>query len=273
MKSYSDLKGDGGSNVMGQVLAARAQIKENLSQIRYRIAIASGKGGVGKSTLTWQLALRLKKEGYSVSCLDADLNGPSLAKLAGLEKGMLIPGEKGLVVPKTRSGIGVVSLGSVIPESEAIEFESVATGESHVWRATKEFTTLAQFLATTDWGVLDFLLIDLPPGAERVFQFAEFLGKETSFILVTIPSEVSYGVVQRSLAALKKANANILGWIENMSGYYCEGCREVRPLFLNGGEGKFDIPCLGKIPFDPSLARGIEETTREILKTLERKAA
>ena len=273
MKTYADLKGDGGSNVMGQVIAQRAQIKANLSQIRHRIAIASGKGGVGKSTLTLQLALGLKQAGFSVSCLDADLNGPSLAKLAGLENGMLIPGKKGLVVPKTKSGIGVVSLGSAVPETEAIDFDSVAAGESHVWRATKEFTTLAEFLGATDWGVLDFLLIDLPPGAERVFQFAQFLGQETAFILVTIPSEVSYGVVQRSLAALRKANANILGWIENMSGYYCEGCGEVRPLFPNNGAGRFDIPCLGKIPFDPGLKTGIKEATEQILKTLKRKAS
>lgn len=269
MKSYSDLAGDGGSNIMAQVVAQKDRIAKNLSSIKHMIAIGSGKGGVGKSTLTMQLAGALNHQGFKVSLLDADVNGPSLARLSGLRKVRLVPGNNGLTVPKTKSGIGVISFGSVVPETEAVDFKSVATGESHIWRATKEFSTLAQFLEATDWGVLDFLLIDLPPGAERIFQFAEFFGENTKFIFVTIPSEVSLGVVSRSIAALRKTTCPILGIIYNMDGYYCSHCKEVRPLFPLQQNLDLNIPLLGRVPFDPELAKICDEgkTIEDYLET------
>lgn len=267
MKTYADIAGDGGSNIIGQVVSLKEQIKSNLSQIKHIIVIGSGKGGVGKSTLTMQLAAAFKNQGHSVGLLDADVNGPSLARMSGLHETPLIPGNKGLIVPKTKSGIGVISFGSLVPENEAVDFESVAQGDSHIWRATKEFSTLAQFLAYADWGKLDFFLIDLPPGAERVFQFAEFFGAEAKFILITIPSQVSQGVVGRSVAALKKTSNQLLGLIENMTGYYCADCKKVKPLFSTGSETSLDVPVLGRIPFDPRLAdncdHGITITDRE----------
>ena len=260
LKTYSDLVGDGGSNIMGQVVAHKAKIEENLSGIKSVIAVGSGKGGVGESTISMHLASALNRLGKRVSLLDADVNGPALARLAGLTDVQLIPGKNGLIVPKTKSGIGVISFGTLVPESEAVDFKSVASGDSHVWRATKEFSTLADFLADTDWGELDFLFIDLPPGAERCFQFAEFLGDKTSFILITIPSEVSQGVVARSIAAIKKTPSPIIGYIENMSGYYCADSKEVKPLFPSGN-AKLDIPLLGSVPFDPAVAEQCDRGT------------
>ena len=102
------------------------------------------------------------------------------------------------------NGISVFSMGSLIPESEALEFESTAHGESHTWRATREFALLGEILGSCEWGALDLLMFDLPPGADRTVQYADFLGPRTSFVLVTIPSEVSRGVVARSVAALSK---------------------------------------------------------------------
>ena len=123
-------------------------------------------------------------------------------------------------------------MGSMIPESESLEFESTAQGESHTWRATKEFALLGEILGSFEWGALDLLLFDLPPGAERTVQYADFLGPRTSFLLVTIPSEVSRGVVARSVAALSKGPNRLLGYVENMSGYYCRDCNAIRPLFV-----------------------------------------
>ncbi len=99
-------------------------------------------------------------------------------------------------------------------------------------------------------------MVDLPPGAERTFQYAEFLGRETAFVLVTIPSELSASVVSRSVAALAETPNPLLGYVENMSGYYCDGCREVKPLFQAKRVVDFGIPCLGRVPFDPALAQG-----------------
>src|SRR5262249_61199359 len=145
-------------------------------------------------------------------------------------------------------------MGALVPESEAVDFDSVASGDSYVWRAIREFSAFGDLLAGVHWGALDFLLVDLPPGAERTFQYAEFLGEAAAFVLVTIPSDVSRGVVSRAIAAMRKTPNRILGYIENMAGYYCESCDDVRPLFSDSATIALDVPCLGAVPFDPELA-------------------
>jgi ATP-binding protein involved in chromosome partitioning len=275
VKGYHDIVGDGGSRVLEQVLGQRARIAEGLAGVRHLVAVGSGKGGVGKSTLTLQLAIALRALGLRIAILDADFNGPTQARMAGVEGALFIPGSHKVSLPRTTSGIGVFSMGSLIPEQEALEFESAAHGDSHTWRATREFSLLSEILESFEWGALDLLLFDLPPGAERTVQYAEFLGPRTSFLLVTIPSEVSRGVVARSVAALSKGPNRLHGYVENMSGYYCRDCDAIRPLFAASGPGShergsreggsregasperaaLEIPCLGTVPFDPELAR------------------
>lgn len=253
MKTYFDIQGDGGSGILGQVHAFHGAIAESLTGVRRRVAIGSGKGGVGKSSVTMALAQVLRRRGQTVAILDADFNGPCQAQLAGLQGVPWLPGERGLVLPHRRDGIGVVSFGSVLAEARPTEFESVSRGDEFTWRATKEFTVFGQLLASVEWGELDFLLLDLPPGAERTLQFAEFLGAGTVFVLVTIPSDLSRGVVARSITALEKTGAQVLGYVENMAGYLCPGCTEVRPLFPPSSV-PLALPCLGSVPFDPQLA-------------------
>ena len=258
MKSYHDIVGDGGSNIALQVEAQKEKIARALSGVRHRLAVGSGKGGVGKSTMTRALASALAARGMSVAILDADFNGPTQARMAGIQGSVPVPGPEGLALPRARDGVRVFSVGALIPESESLDFDSVATGESHTWRATKEFVALGDVLASVAWGRLDVLLVDLPPGAERTLQFAEFLGSKTAFLLVTIPSEVSRGVVSRSIAALRKSASRILGYVENMSGYLCADCGEVKPLFPETSGVALDIPCLGRVPFDPALAQACD---------------
>ncbi len=190
--------------------------------------------------------------------LDADLNGPSQARMAGLGSVPLVPGESGLRLPRTPEGLGVLSLGTAVPEHESLEFDSVARGDSHVWRATREFALLADLLAGVEWGQLDYLMIDLPPGAERTFQYAEFFGSRVDFVLVTLPSDLARGVVARSIAALRRTPNRLLGYVENMSGYHCSGCGAVKPLFPAATTVELDVPCLGQIPFDPEVAAGCD---------------
>jgi ATP-binding protein involved in chromosome partitioning len=259
VKSYYDIAGDGGSRVLEQVAEQRTRITDGLAGVRHLVAVGSGKGGVGKSTLTLHLAGALRARGLRVAILDADFNGPSQARMAGVQGALFVPGSHKVALPRSKNGIGVFSLGSLIPESESLDFESAAQGESHTWRATKEFALLGEILGSFEWGALDVLLFDLPPGAERTVQYADFLGPRTSFLLVTIPSEVSRGVVARSVAALAKGPNRLLGYVENMSGYYCRDCNAIKPLFSSepgrGGPSNLDIPCLGAVPFDPELAR------------------
>ncbi|HXW07675.1 MAG TPA: P-loop NTPase [Vicinamibacterales bacterium] len=271
MKGYHDIAGDGGSGILEQVAGQRARIADGLAAVRHLVAVASGKGGVGKSTLTLHLAGALRARGLRIAILDADFNGPSQARMAGVRQGLFVPGTRKVGLPRTGNGIGVFSMGSVIPESEALDFESAARGESHTWRATREFALLGDVLGSFDWGALDLLLFDLPPGAERTVQYADFLRSvdgtrdrpRTSFVLVTIPSGVARGVVARSVAALSKGPNRLLGYVENMSGYYCRDCNAIKPLFAaaeppdaaHGHPAGLGIPCLGRVPFDTELAR------------------
>ena len=271
MKGYHDIAGDGGSRVLEQVAEQRARITNGLAGVRHLVAIGSGKGGVGKSTLTLHLAGALRARGLRIAILDADFNGPSQARMAGVQGALLAPpaspaglgdpsGSPKMELPQTTNGIGVFSMGSVIPESEALAFESVARGESQTWRATREFALLGDILRSIEWGARDLLLIDLPPGAERTVQYADFLGPRTSFVLVTIPSQVARGVVARSVAALSQGHNRLIGYVENMRGYYCHDCKGIKPLFGSDREPSTEvadlgIPCLGTVPFDPDLAR------------------
>ncbi|HEX4822961.1 MAG TPA: P-loop NTPase [Candidatus Polarisedimenticolaceae bacterium] len=255
MKSYHEIIGDGGSNVLGQVLEQRDRIARALSGVRHRVAVGSGKGGVGKSTVTRVLASALAMKGRAVAILDADFNGPTQARMTGLSGAVPVPGREGLALPRSKDGVGVFSIGGFLPESKPLEFDAVSTGEAHTWRATREFAALGEVLSAVAWGDLDVLLFDLPPGTERTMQFADALGAETSFVLVTIPSDVARGVVARSVSALAKASNPVLGYVENMSGYFCADCNEVKPLFPESKDAvALDLPCLGRVPFDPALA-------------------
>jgi ATP-binding protein involved in chromosome partitioning len=263
MKGYHDIVGDGGSGILEQVAGQRSRIAAGLAGVRHLVAVGSGKGGVGKSTLTLHVAGALRARGLRIAILDADFNGPSQARMAGVQGALFVPGAHKVSLPKTSNGIAVFSMGSVIPESEALDFESAAAGESHTWRATREFALLGEVLASFEWGALDVLMFDLPPGAERTVQYADFLDPfkpRVSFVLVTIPSEVARGVVARSVAALSKGPNRLLGYVENMSGYYCRDCGAVKPLFNEDhGRPGLQIPCLGTVPFDPELARHCDQ--------------
>ena len=264
VKRYHDIAGDGGSRILEQVADQRTRMTDGLAGVRHLVAVGSGKGGVGKSTLTLHLAGALRARGLRIAILDADFNGPSQARMAGVQEALFVPGRDKVSLPRSSNGIAVFSMGSVIPEANALDFESAARGESHTWRATREFALLGEILRAFEWGALDVLMFDLPPGAERTVQYAEFLGpldeaqgrSRTSFLLVTIPSAVSRGVVARSVAALSKGHHRLLGYVENMSGYYCRDCDAVRPLFASPESSDvLAIPCLGAVPFDPELAR------------------
>ena len=270
MKGYHDIVGDGGSRILEQVAEQRTRITDGLAGVRHLVAVGSGKGGVGKSTLTLHLAGALRARGLRIAILDADFNGPSQARMAGVPQAVSSPpsptgfgvaSSHKVTLPRTSTGIGVFSMGSLIPETEALDFESVARGESHTWRATREFALLGEILGAFDWGTLDLLIVDLPPGSERTVQYADFLGPRTSFLLVTIPSEVARGVVARSVAALAKGPNRLLGYVENMSGYYCRDCDAIKPLFSSSGVPALEIPCLGTVPFDPELARNCDRGT------------
>ncbi len=252
MRTYSQIEGDGGSRVVEQISDLNAAIARRMADIRHVVAVGSGKGGVGKSTLTRQLGAVLAAQGKRVGILDADLNGPSQAVLGGVQGIPPLPGEEGLLLPVSRDGLKILSVGSLLAAGEALAWPSASPRHTHVWRATRELAKLAELLAAVCWGPLDVLLVDLPPGPERTAQFADFLGPQAALLLVSIPSALARGVVARSVSALAPLPNRLLGYVENMSGYACAGCDTLFPESTEAAG--LGVPCLGRIPFDPQLA-------------------
>jgi ATP-binding protein involved in chromosome partitioning len=229
-----------------------------LADVRRIVMVGSGKGGVGKSTLTYHLARALSAGGARTAILDADLEGPSQGRLAGIGDLPPVPTPSGkLELPRSACGIGVATMASFVPEAAPVTFPAAAAGESYTWRPIREVTFLAQLVGSVRWGDLDWLLVDLPPGTEKTAQHAELLGPRASVVLVTVPSALSSGVVARTVTALRAAGRPAVGYVENMRGYHCRSCGSVEPLFP-GSSRDLELPCLGSVPFDPRLAEPSE---------------
>ena len=248
MKRYRDIAGDGGSNIVGQVEAQQARLGERLRQVRAIVAVVSGKGGVGKSSMTANLAGAFALAGSRVGVLDADLNGPSMATMLGVRGRTLVVGAAGVEPPAGALGIRVMSMDLLLAgDTTPLTWDAPSQAEAHTWRGTMEANALREFLADTAWGALDVLLIDLPPGTDRLATIVGMVPALAGTVIVTISSDVSRLVVGRSLTVARAAPAPVLGLIENMAGMFpgpgAEG------LARDGG-----VPFLGRVPFDPGLA-------------------
>lgn len=264
MRRYRDLAGDGGSNVAGQVAAQQARLAGRMATIRRTVAVVSGKGGVGKSAVTANLAAALATEGCLVGALDADLNGPTLAKMLGVRGQTLRVGPDGVAPAVSADGIRVMSMDLLLPADDApVVWEAPTQAEAHTWRGSMEANALREFLTDTAWGALDWLLLDLPPGADRLPTVAGLLPGLAGAVVVTIPSAVSHLVVRKSITLARDSGIPLLGLVENMAGYACLGCGVVGPLFEGpGGEATAaacGLPFLGRVPFDPRLAVGADQ--------------
>ena len=259
MKGYRDIAGDGGSNIAGQVAAQQARLAARMASIRASVAVVSGKGGVGKSSVTANLAAALTSRGLAVGVLDADLNGPSLGKMLGVRGQTLRVEADGVRPAISAEGIRVLSMDLLLPGDDTpVVWDAPTQADAHTWRGTMEGTALREFLMDTAWGPLDVLLLDLPPGADRLPTLLDLLPGLTGAVVVTIPSGVSHLVVRRAMTLAHERGARLLGLIENMAGYVCPTCGTVGPLFDGpGGEvtaAQHGLPFLGRVPFDPRLA-------------------
>ena len=260
MKNYFDLKGDGGSDIAGQVAAQRRRLRESLSHVRHVISVMSGKGGVGKSVITTNLAAEFSRQGLRLGVLDADINGPSIAKMLGVRDQRYPATEHGLEPASSAHGIRVMSMDLFLAgDANPVQWEGPVE-ETYVWRGNLEINTLRHFLTDTQWGELDMLLLDLPPGADRLQNLGGLLPPQAPTLIVSIASEVSQLVVSKSISmATQVLRRPVLGLIENMAGYHCQSCGEVGPLFSAASSvaelaAKHQVPFLGGVPFDARLA-------------------
>lgn len=214
----------------------------------------SGKGGVGKSLVTVNLATALAMRDKKVGVLDADLHGPTVPKMLGLKGKVLDVDESGIIAPSGVLGVKAISMDFLLPAQET----------PVIWRGPLKMAAIRQFMADVDWGELDYLLIDLPPGTgDEPLSVLQLLPEIDGVIIVTIPSQVSADVVEKSVTFAHQMNAPIIGIIENMSGFICPHCGERVNLFGEGAGEKvsveMNIPFLGAILLDPRIAADSDE--------------
>jgi len=227
---------------MDELLASR------LSLIKHRVAVMSGKGGVGKTTVAVNLAVALAAEGRSVGILDADVHGPNVPKMLGLEGRQPRMSEHGLEPIPFRDGIKVMSMAFMLPDPDT----------PVIWRGPVKHTVFKQFLAEVNWGALDYLIVDLPPGTgDEPLSIAQLLTKPLWALVVTTPQEVALLDSRKSVVFARTLEMSTLGIVENMSGLRCPHCGEHIDLFRTGGGERsardLGVPFLGAIPIDPSV--------------------
>ena len=224
-----------------------AEIKRSLGRIKHKYIIMSGKGGVGKTSTTVNLAIALAELGHRVGIMDVDLHGPDVPRMLGLSGMLDLTPERKLRPMKYSDNLCTVSVESLSPTKD----------DAIIWRGPVKYSAIQQFIADVDWGELDFLLIDAPPGTgDEPLTVAQTI-PEAKAIIVTTPQEVSLADVRKSINFCKIVKMAIFGLIENMSGLVCPHCEAAIDLFGSGGGEKTalaaDIPFLGKIPFDPQM--------------------
>ena len=226
--------------------------QKSLPGIQHVVGIHSGKGGVGKSTLTANLAVALSEQGLSVGLLDADVYGPSAPTLLGVSGRAELADAEERIEPRTAYGVRMMSLGLLIPEDQAL-----------IWRGSLIDEGLPQFFSDINWGDLDLLLVDLPPGTSDVHLAVARCVELSGVVTVTAPGQVSVDDVRRGLEMFADIAVPSLGLVENMAGISCRNCGHTGALFGEGGAAELSeltgLPLLASLPFIPAVAVGADE--------------
>ncbi len=219
-----------------------------MSKVKHKIAVISGKGGVGKTLVTVNLAAALAMRGYAVGILDADIHGPCVPKMLGISGSRVSAGPPGIFPAVGPLNIRVISMDFLLPSEET----------PVIWRGPLKMRAISQFLSDVVWGPLDFLLTDLPPGTgDEPLSIMQLLPDMDGVIIVTIPSEVSQAVVKKAVIFSRQLKIPVIGVIENMSGFVCPKCGAEVDIFGRGGgeriSAELGVPFLGRIPIDPRI--------------------
>lgn len=246
--------GDKGKKSMSEALSEqREAIANKLEKIDYKIPVMSGKGGVGKSTIATNLAAALSSRDYDVGLMDCDMHGPSVPKLLNLQ-GVEPTSSQSMINPITTDfGLRVVSLDSFLPSEDS----------PVIWRGPLKMKTIQQFLGDVNWGDLDYLIFDLPPGTgDEPLSIAQLIPDPTGTVIVTTPQEVALQTIRRAVNFAKEVGLPALGLVENMSGFICPNCGERVDIFKSGGgedlSEELGIPFLGEVPLDPGIVESGE---------------
>ncbi|MBN1786914.1 MAG: Mrp/NBP35 family ATP-binding protein [Sedimentisphaerales bacterium] len=236
-----------------QMQAEQEQIRERIKQVKHRILVLSGKGGVGKSTVAANLAISLSLEGKKVGLLDIDIHGPSIPKILNL-KGKAIQATGGVILPITMAeNLKVMSIGFLLrTDNDAV-----------IWRGPMKYQMIKQFLKDVDWGNLDFLIVDSPPGTgDEPLSIVQLLENADGAIIVTTPQEVALSDVRKCITFCEQLHLPVIGVLENMSGFVCPGCGQRTDIFKSGGgqqmAEQMKVPFLGRVPIDPQVVQACD---------------
>jgi ATP-binding protein involved in chromosome partitioning len=245
----------GGTRAPGSVPAPRPD-PSVLADVRRIIAVSSGKGGVGKSTVAVNLAAALSADGHRVGLLDADVYGPNVPMMVGDQRRPRVQGE--MLEPLVAHGIRVMSLGLLLDE-----------GQAAIMRGPLISGILKQFVSQVDWGELDYLVVDLPPGTGDAQLSLVQTVRVDGVVMVTTPQEVATGDVRRAITMFERVETRVLGIVENMSGFTCPCCGTVYDLFGSGGGDALSrdtgLPLLGRVPLEPAVREGGDAGTPTVL--------
>jgi ATP-binding protein involved in chromosome partitioning len=234
-------------------LQERQALQQRLCQIRHKVLVLSGKGGVGKSTVAVNLAVSLSLAGKRVGLLDVDIHGPSIPRMLGLE-GQRLEVEGQTLLPMEIGDLKVVSIGLLLSGRD----------DAVIWRGPVKMGVIKQFIKDVEWGELDYLVIDSPPGTgDEPLSVCQLIPDADGAVIVTTPQEVALSDVRRCVTFCRQLRMPVLGVVENMSGFACPQCGQVTDIFKSGGgermSREMDVPFLGRIPIDPRIAQACDD--------------
>jgi len=230
------------------------QLSERMSQIKHKIIVLSGKGGVGKSTVAANLAVSLSLNGNRVGLLDVDIHGPSIPKLLNLEGRRLGLTDDKIIPINLSDSLKIISVGFMLRSKD----------DAVIWRGPMKMNVIKQFLKDVNWGKLDFLIIDSPPGTgDEPLSVCQLIEDADGAIIVTTPQEIALADVRKSINFCHQLKLPVLGVVENMSGFVCPKCGQVTDIFKSGGGERMAqemaVPFLGCIPLDPQIGRACDK--------------
>ncbi len=230
------------------------RILDNLKKIRHKLVVMSGKGGVGKSTVAVNLAVSLANSGKEVGIMDIDIHGPNIPKMLGLEGTQIQASPGGIIPVMARKNLKVMSMAFLLDSPE----------KAVIWRGPMKIGLIRQFLSDVDWGELDYLIVDLPPGTgDEPLSIAQNIPTGSHALIVTTPQEVSILDVSKSVNFARQLKMKIAGIVENMSSFVCPKCGEDIDLFGSDGgrtlAAKESVPFLGSIPIDPAIVSSADQ--------------
>mgnify|MGYP001100830409 CR=1 FL=1 len=257
-RTYHEVDAEGRGEVSEQVAAQLSRLARRLETVGAVWLVASGKGGVGKSAVTANLAAALARAGLRVGALDADLNGPSLARMLGAGSGLRVD-DDGVHPATGAGGVRVVSMDLLLAGDDAPLRWRGPGAIDFVSQSALETGALREFLADVTWGELDVLLLDLPPGTDKLHRAYKLIPDVAGVLLVTTPSEAARAVVARSLRLARELGADPVGLVANMTARVCPECGHAEPLYDADGARRLadetGAALWAEIPFEPALAR------------------